>query len=126
MLKLEASRERGLRDLELLRGRLLGGEPVLQLVAGPGEGAGEPVLRIADHPAEQLGRDSDRADLCCGAGGAAQVLGRAGGERAADGRADQQRADDVRSTALVLLRSGLAVLVASDRDVLRTVIGGDL
>jgi hypothetical protein len=68
MLELEARRERGLRYLELLRGRLLGGQPVLQLVARLGERAGETVLRIADHPAEELGRDADSADLGRGAG----------------------------------------------------------
>ena len=46
-LELEAGGKRCLGDLELLGGRLRGREPVLELVAGPGERAREPVLGVA-------------------------------------------------------------------------------
>jgi hypothetical protein len=60
MLKLDARGERSLGDLELLRARILGRQPVLQLVAGLGERARERTVRVSNHPAEQLRRDADR------------------------------------------------------------------
>src|SRR5437667_6459678 len=126
MFQLQASGKRGLGDLELLRRGLFGREPVLELVARLRERAREPVVWIADHPAEELGGDSDGAELGGRAGRAAQVLRRARGEHAAHGRADQERADDVRTAALVLLAAALAVLVAADRDVLGAVVRSDL
>ena len=126
MLELQAGGERRLGDLELLRGRLGGGEPVLQLVAGPRERARERLVRVARHPAEELGRGRDRAELSRGAGRAPQVLRRLGGQRAADRRARDERAEQVRAAALVLPGAALAVLVAADRDVLGAVVGGKL
>src|SRR4051794_14757366 len=55
-LELEARGKGRLGDLELLGGRLSGGEPVLELVARPGQRAREPVLGMACHPGEDLGR----------------------------------------------------------------------
>src|SRR3954470_21243588 len=81
---------------------------------------------MADHPAEELRRDAERGDLSPEPRGPAQVLGRLGGERAADRGADEERADHVRAATLVLLLAAFAVLVAADRDVLGTVVGGDV
>src|SRR5947208_16271135 len=77
---------------------------------------------MANHPAEQLRRDADRAELGRRTGGTAQALRRASGQRASDSRADQQRPDDVRAAALVLLRAGLSMLIAADRNVLGAVV----
>jgi len=74
MLKLETGGERGLGDFELLRARVLGRKPVLQLVSGLGECAGERPVWMANHPAEQLGRDADGPELRCCPGRAAQML----------------------------------------------------
>src|SRR5712691_9793481 len=80
MLELEARRERGLGDLQLLGRRLGRGQSVLQLVPGLRERLRQDVAGIACHPA----------------------------------------------AALVLLLSLVAVLVAADRDVLGTVVAGEL
>src|SRR3954468_11197740 len=126
MLELQAGRQRRLGDFELLRARLGGGEPVLQLVAGPRQGARERLVRVARHPAEQLRGRGDGTELGRRAGGAAQVRGRLRGERCPDRRAREQRAEQVGATALVLAGALLAVLVTADRDVLGAVIGGEL
>src|SRR5205814_956646 len=115
MFQLQAGGERGLGDLELLGGRLLGRQPVLQLVARLGERAREAVLRVADHPAEELGGDADSAELSRGSSGAAQMLRCTRRESAPDGRAEEQRTDYVRAAALMLFRARLTVLVAADR-----------
>ena len=57
---------------------------------------------------------------------AAQVGGRPGGQDVAGRGGDDQRPDQVRAAALVLLRALLAVLVGADRDVLGSVIRGEL
>ena len=75
------ARERGLGHLELLRRRLGGREPVLELVAGLRERLGERCAGVARHPAEELGRRRDRAELRRRARAAAQPLGREPGER---------------------------------------------
>src|SRR4051794_38935904 len=63
MLEREARGERGLRDLQLLRRRLGGREPVLQLVARLRQPLREHVLGMPRHPAEQLGRRREGAEL---------------------------------------------------------------
>src|SRR3954464_13925984 len=103
MFELQAGGERSVGDLQLLGGRLFGGEAVLELVARLGEGAREAVVRMPHHPAEELGRDTQGPDLRGEPRRPAKVLGRAGGEGPADRRADQQWPDDVRAAALVLL-----------------------
>ena len=125
-LELEARGERRLGDLELRRRRLGGREAVLELVAGLRERLRDGIARVARHPAEDLGRGGDRADLRGGARVVAHALRREPCEHVADRRGGDERADQMSAAALVLLRRALAVLVASDRDVLGTVIRGEL
>jgi hypothetical protein len=49
-----------------------------------------------------------------------------GGKRIADRERGEKRAEQVRAAALVLLLTRRAVLVGADRDVLGTVVGGQL
>jgi hypothetical protein len=48
------------------------------------------------------------------------------GQHVADGERREERAEQVRAAALVLLLAGLPVLVAADRDVLCTVVRGEI
>ena len=58
--------------------------------------------------------------------GAAEMDRRTRREQVADRRRDEQRPDEVRAAALVLLPALLAVLVRPDRDVLGSVVRGEL
>src|SRR3954468_4824039 len=126
MLEREARGERGLRDLQLLRRRLGGREPMLQLVTGLRQPLREQVVGMTRHPAEELRRRGERAELRGGACRLLQPLGREAGERVADRGRREQRADEMSAAALVLLRRTVAVLVPADRDVLRAVIVREL
>src|SRR5262249_24309544 len=61
-LQLETRGERGLGDLQLLGRRLGGREPVLELVARPGQRPRQGMLRMALHPAEELRRGGEPRD----------------------------------------------------------------
>ena len=69
----EALSQGRVRDLELLGGGLGGDEPLLELVAGPGERAGERMALVGHHPGEDLDGGGDRADAGGDAGDGAQV-----------------------------------------------------
>src|SRR5947199_2714278 len=62
LLDSEDLAERRNADLELLRGRLLGRDQPLDLVAGPMEGPGGGGLRIPLAPGEHLGRQRSARD----------------------------------------------------------------
>ena len=81
---------------------------------------------MAAHPAEDLDRGAHRTD---GAERSRSRAGRRGSpcrERARGGARQQQRADEMAAAAVVLLRCRLARLVGADRDVLGSVIRGEL
>src|SRR5712691_556922 len=126
MLELEARRERGLGDLQLLGRRLGRGQSVLQLVPGLRERLRQDVAGIACHPAEDLGRCGDRADLGRAARMPAEPQRREVRKQVSDRRRRHEWAHEVAAAALVLLLSLVAVLVAADRDVLGTVVAGEL
>src|SRR6266511_3956014 len=126
MLELEAGGQCGLRHLELLRRRLRGGEAVLELVARPSERLRQRALRVPHHPAEDLGGGCHGSDRRGQSGWAPKVRRCPRRQRGAHGGGNQQRPDQMGAAAFVLARPRLAVLVGSDRDVLRAVVGGEV
>src|SRR3954453_6410124 len=126
MLELEARLERRLGHLELLGAGLRGREAVLELMSRLRQRPREKILGVPRHPAEELGCRRNRADLRSRLRALPVLLRREPGEDVGDRGRGDKRADEMPTTALVLLRRALPVLVAADRDVLRTVIGREL
>src|SRR5918994_2528630 len=109
-------------DLELLGGRLLGGDVALDLMAGTMEGAGGGGLGVALAPGEELGGQRDAGDADRRPGKGPRTLEGAVQQQLAAGGEDQHRGDQVGATALVLLGGGVGIvgagLVGPDRLVL--------
>src|SRR5579884_2818850 len=126
MLELEARGQRRLGDLELLGARLRGREAVLELVARLGQRTRERMRRMPRHPAEELGRRGERAELGDDLRVTPQRLRRETGQAAPERRGGDERPYQVTAAALVLPLRAAPVLVASDRDVLRPVVRGEL
>ena len=126
MLELEARGEGGFGHLQLLRRRFRGREAVLELVPRTCERPGNGVLGIADHPREDLGRGGEGAERREPTSGEPELHRCARGEGVTDRERPEERSDQVRAAPLVLLLVRLAVLVGTDRDVLRAVVGGEL
>ncbi len=82
---------------------------------------------MATHPREDLDRDADRTNRTCDPGKTSAARWCAGRQCARSRGAEEQRAQQVRSAAVVLLRRDLTVqLVGPDRDVLGSVVAGEL
>ena len=126
MLELEARLERRLGHLELLGARLRRRVAVLELVSRLRQCPRERMLRVPRHPAEELGCRTDRTDLRNCLRMLSVPLRREPGEDVADRRRNEERAHEMPAAALVLLGRALPVLVATDRDVLRAVVRGEL
>src|SRR5688572_28400401 len=99
---------------------------MLELVPGLRERPRDRMLLVRNHPGEELHRGGERADARGDAGERPQRGRRGGSERAAGRRRDEQGAEDMRAVALMLPRARLAVLVAPDRDMLGSVVLGEL
>src|SRR6266581_2392157 len=98
LLKSETSAKCSIGHLELVRSRFGRRQAMLKLVT----------------------RTRDRTR------GSPERTGHAGGGDVAEPGSQKEWPDHVRATALVLLLALLPVLVGSDRDVLRAVVGGEL
>ncbi len=115
-----------LGDLELSGRRLCRRDAGLELVTGPRECPRDRMGRMPSHPGKDLDCSPDRADRTNRTCGRPRPRGGASRKARWHGAREHQRPDEMAAAAIVLLRRRLTGLVRADRDVLGSVVGGEL